>query len=654
MVPVMEESSSAWSLGDDCGKGIAACTAFLEQNVCFRKVHKNCWKRFHIGKCLDACCLPSTEVYSLLDKDLDELSLQQASDECSPIVKEHSKGGNEMRRRFEIRGQRRPITDFYEIKSRDSLLGEGAMGVVKQWTSKHTVEGQKREEVAVKHINWVTVWHGYTRDKMHEKELRRELRILMMMDCPYIVRAREWFEHPRLGVYFVMELCSGGKLQDLLEKICGTDAELRICEYHWRLRRAFLHISYALAYLHGMNPPMVHRDLKPDNVLFKMNCPKSACKLVDFGLSSLNGDMSALRWKQGTQVFMAPQQFLQDEPDEGQVMPALDMWSLGVILTWMVSALYRGTLQHPLLNDAKGQGFDVKYHNLLRAHSRLRFDSDKQKLQTSPDKRSRPRDFRRDLFSGDEVALDLAEQLLVFEADQRSGAVGVMYHPWTAWSESGVDDPTLRATIGTNLRTFASLSVLDRTIISLIATRLDANELEDEPLAMLRQLRGVFRNLDVSKVGWLSDKEVVQGFKDIPGGFSQKDADDLFTAMLRHASKKLYWTDWLTAAIGAGILQSEAVISAAFTSLDTQHKVLHGSEATIDRGDLAHLIGRQHAAEVFEVLGVEQITFEHFQKIIRSIASRREAIRISPQRPQHQPSCFMETSCSPAFWQGPQ
>jgi len=101
-------------------------------------------------------------------------------------------------------------------------------------------------------------------------------------------------------------------------------------------------IADGLAFLHGRG--MVHRDLKPGNVLRI----EGQWQIADFGLVRAFGDDSAAYTQTlaGTPHFMPPESF------RGEVSPAWDVWSLGVVLVVALTRQYpfSGTSQHEVAN----------------------------------------------------------------------------------------------------------------------------------------------------------------------------------------------------------------------------------------------------------------------------------------------------------------
>jgi serine/threonine-protein kinase ULK/ATG1 len=112
--------------------------------------------------------------------------------------------------------------------------------------------------------------------------------------------------------YFVYEYCNGGTLEKMLKQE-GRLQEGRAMGYFRQLVEAF-------KVLNRYN--IMHRDLKPDNILFH----NGVLKLGDFGFcKSLGGDMASTML--GSPIYMAP------EVLKGEIYTnKADTWSLGVVL----------------------------------------------------------------------------------------------------------------------------------------------------------------------------------------------------------------------------------------------------------------------------------------------------------------------------------
>ena len=82
-------------------------------------------------------------------------------------------------------------------------------------------------------------------------------------------------------------------------------------------------ICLALEGLHSLVPPVLHRDLKPDNVLLGVD---RQVRLIDFGLAAKLLHLGFVPGTVGTLGYMAP------ETSRGESVPASDVYSVGVIL----------------------------------------------------------------------------------------------------------------------------------------------------------------------------------------------------------------------------------------------------------------------------------------------------------------------------------
>ena len=123
--------------------------------------------------------------------------------------------------------------------------------------------------------------------------------------------------------YLVVELCEGGSLSERLR-----EGPLALEE----VRRVGIQLARALGHAHERG--VVHRDLKPDNVLFRAD---GSVALIDFGLAvSLNPDTLRLTSEDmllGTPMYMSPEQARLGSSDD----PAIDLYGLGGLLYVMLS-----------------------------------------------------------------------------------------------------------------------------------------------------------------------------------------------------------------------------------------------------------------------------------------------------------------------------
>jgi len=528
-------------------------------------------------------------------------------------------------RHHEMRGSKRPLEDFYE---RTAILGQGAFGKVTKWRTKFAGDGCSTEEVAIKHIGWKAAWHSYWPDKSQLEELQQELKMLVILDCPFIINVREWFEHPWKGIFFVMELCEGGSLQDLLEDVVDIQDKDERLQYEPRFRRHFREMTYALAYLHSMDPPIVHRDLKPDNALMKTRHPESCVKLIDFGLTILSDDRLSTdeSWRKGTQVFMAPEQFL--EPP-GKFTESMDIWALGIILGWMVSAVHLGSLQHTMLEEQEGQAFRVTFYSLHFAYK---------------DFKEGIKSWNSALFSAAPAAvIDLMGRILVCEPEERLYAKDIIDHEWTA-----TGDPAKQAMLMDhtsllhNISTYHDLDKFEKIVLNLVASRAESEAIGSNVGDRIVSMRRMFRGLDKSNTGYLSEDELKEGFRrfhtDPYNPVSDELIGKIYAEMDVDGSGRVDYTEFLAAGIGSAILCDKDSVSSAFRGLDSKNR------GKIYKQDLVDAMGEEPAERLCAKQDKNEFTYTDFQSLVEEIAAKRWAI----------PTCTELDGTRVSQWPSPQ
>ncbi|MCS6812728.1 MAG: serine/threonine protein kinase [Cyanobacteria bacterium] len=97
-----------------------------------------------------------------------------------------------------------------------------------------------------------------------------------------------------------------------------------------------------LTYLHGLNPPVIHRDIKPDNILLGDGSKTlNHVYLVDFGAVKTIGIREATTFTiVGTHGYMPPEQF------SGRVSVASDLYSLGTTLVTVATGVPINKIPH--------------------------------------------------------------------------------------------------------------------------------------------------------------------------------------------------------------------------------------------------------------------------------------------------------------------
>lgn len=487
-----------------------------------------------------------------------------------------------------VRGAHRPITDFY---TEVCTLGSGAYGLVSKWKWKTSSTKEDVPYVAVKQIKWQHVWGGVWRDKSKEDAVRMELKMLLVIDHPFIVRFREWFEDPCKGIFFVMELCEGRSLQAMLDEICSDTSKESRMQHLSNMRRYFREVMYAVSYIHGLDPPVVHRDLKPDNVLLHTQDPASPIKLIDFGLATEDAHGEGENYQVGTMVFMSPEMFTKTR---GKFTEEMDLWSLGIMFAWVFTALDRGSMQHPFLPAEDGVGFDVDFLDLHKCFKELW-------------------PLREEYFEGRPHVLELAAGLLRHRPQERTRASEALQLQWLRTDDMACAASAAvlrRGGVLDNLASYQQLKILEKRILTLVVeTALDSE---------VAHLQRTFRILDTNGDGKLSKEELVAGFRKNDVEADTDVLDSLFEELDPTGQQEISYNEWLAVTVGQRILQSEQARRFAFRTLDTQGAGI----VTFD--DLVGSVGEEEATRVTSG-DSRHISYREFSRMVDGVSMKRSS-----------------------------
>lgn len=204
------------------------------------------------------------------------------------------------------------VDNFYHHEKR---IGEGSFGLV--FPGLNEKDGR---EVAIKRLEKARLEQRVT-------VLEREIQCLQKLsDCSFVLNyiscaSDEHFQ------YLVVELMEGS--------LCDYLPTDKVCEQAFTI---CLNIGSGLEFLH--NRKVLHRDLKPQNILYKTH-PEFVVKISDFGISKIlhgvqSGALSetVLNSRVGTRCWMAPELLTKKSKNHS---PASDIFSCGLIFHYVLA-----------------------------------------------------------------------------------------------------------------------------------------------------------------------------------------------------------------------------------------------------------------------------------------------------------------------------
>jgi len=206
-----------------------------------------------------------------------------------------------------------------------SNLGSGAYSTVVS-----AINNEDHTNVAVKiikkrklaHKQWLSVY--------------QEVTILKKLNHDNIMKIVDFYEGSN-AFYIVLENLKGGTLYDKIKVKNGCSEK--------NSRDVSFAILMALKYLHDQN--IVHRDIKPTNILLSAKTGLTAVKIADFGFSSYCDGLNLTSFY-GTPHYVAPE--ILNRIPYGK---PCDMWSFGVLLYQLIC----GTL--PFYSDQQIELYSI-------------------------------------------------------------------------------------------------------------------------------------------------------------------------------------------------------------------------------------------------------------------------------------------------------
>lgn len=218
-------------------------------------------------------------------------------------------------------GRRFSSTAFMPLEP-DVLLQEGKLKVLRQLSfgglsAIYLCQKDGRQLVVLKEA----VIPESCKEEVREKAIelfKREAQLLVKLDHPNIVKVLDHFVEGGRN-YLLLEYLNG---QDLRQFIKQNGAQSEKDVLLWAAQMAAI-----LQHLHSQDPPIIHRDLTPDNLIL---ASEDSITLIDFGAAN-EFIGTATGTLVGKQSFIAPEQF------RGKAVVQSDLYALGCTLHFLLT-----------------------------------------------------------------------------------------------------------------------------------------------------------------------------------------------------------------------------------------------------------------------------------------------------------------------------
>ena len=203
---------------------------------------------------------------------------------------------------------------------RDQDLGRGAYGRVFKVRYRGSL-------CAAKEIHSILVEAAYIPAE------RRRLQAVFQRECDHCSK----LNHPNIvhfiGMYHPPQQLFPVMIMELMDESLTTYAEKQNISFKRRMSVLY-DVAEGLCYLHSRNPPVIHRDLSPNNVLLKHLPLLPVAKIADLGVAKIIvDDKEYLTKAPGTVHFMPPEALV----DKPQYDSSLEVFSYGGITLYTVN-----------------------------------------------------------------------------------------------------------------------------------------------------------------------------------------------------------------------------------------------------------------------------------------------------------------------------
>lgn len=232
------------------------------------------------------------------------------------------------------------MNSFYIRYDLLQIIGEGGQGKVWKAFNENSGEIVALKSIPLGNANVM-------------KQAEKEINILANVSekCTEYIVCYYGYGKDRKNLYIEMEYIHGPNLLQWAEDLY----------YDWdildtKVIPIMKHIAEAISFIH--NYDIIHKDIKPENIIVNMDTPK----LIDFGLACFTDkicykdDKKCCTDRSGTFVYMPPEFFT-----EGVAIYASDIWSLGATIFRVITGEYCFNINNP--NDYNEVRQAIIYEN---------------------------------------------------------------------------------------------------------------------------------------------------------------------------------------------------------------------------------------------------------------------------------------------------
>jgi len=200
----------------------------------------------------------------------------------------------------------------------EELLGQGGMGAVYR-----AYDTRLQQAVAIKENTMAVPGISLEVVEASRRQFEREALMLARLRHPNLPRVIDHFVTPEGNQYLVMDFIEGDDLAHIIAR-GGPLPEAQAIAW-------ISQACSALEYLHTQDPPIIHRDIKPQNIKVT---PKGQVFLVDFGIAKIGEVSKTMTGALGvTPGFSPPEQYAMTGTDARS-----DIYALGATLYALLTA----------------------------------------------------------------------------------------------------------------------------------------------------------------------------------------------------------------------------------------------------------------------------------------------------------------------------